>query len=127
MKRLFVVTGTVLILIMLATTISAAVLWSNTSQCLFSFSFNGSTGRTEVEITTTGESCEIDGTIKLYRKVAFIWIKEDEWSDSAIGDYLSISGNFTGVSGTTYKAKLDATVTRNGVTDVISREIEREC
>ncbi len=54
-------------------------------------------------------------------------MKDDEWHDSTYSDDFSFSESFSGTSGRKYKVTLEATVTDNGVTDTISREIERDC
>jgi hypothetical protein len=127
MKRVVSLTGIILVLVILTTTVAASLMWINTNQCLFRFYFTGSTGTIDVDISTKSHPCDIDITVKLYRKVVFIWVKDDEWNDSIYGDELSFSESFTGTVGTKYKVTLEATVTDNGVTDTISRELEGEC
>ena len=126
-KKFLAVIAVILVAVCLAITVSASLMWNLTSWYTHDIIFAGTEGEVLSEIRTDNSQCSIDGTVTLYRKVVFLWIKVDSWSKTTTGRSWFIQEPFTGTIGTKYKAVLSATVSLNGTSDKISDEVEMTC
>ena len=112
----------------LALTVSAAVpepvipRWDNSSGATAYLSFNGNVGTVEAYIVGATGVTNIDATVTLYYKTsAGEWIEiAKDWDYNVNQDSLSISETFIGIRGREHKIVVDATLTKNGVTETVS-------
>lgn len=98
-------------------------LWDNTLSCNPTFFFSGTTAKCSVSIRGESGTTEIDPTITLQKKKASGGFSADtSWEPSASnGDSFYWSDTRPNcISGTDYRLKIVADVTRNGTTETIT-------
>ncbi len=89
--------------------------------------FSGTDGTAIAKIQTNSNSAKITGKLAVYRKVGSGWIFVDHVYDTSANGVLTLHLDFTGTSGTSYKAELTATATLNGVSEPISKTAYQTC
>lgn len=94
---------------------TAEPLWDNISDINNDITFYGSAGKAKATLKGLSGTTEMSGTLKVYKQTARGWAFVASDSDTVTGTLLSLTVDFTGVSGGYYKAVFTVTVTRNGV------------
>lgn len=89
--------------------------------------FSGTDGTAIAKIQTNSNSAKITGKLAVYRKVGSGWIFVDHVYDTSANGVLALHLDFTGTSGTAYKAELTATATLNGDSEPISKTAYQTC
>lgn len=107
-----------LLLAVTPTVISAAVIdpgnqvipyWEYMNSAEVGISFSGTSGTASVTVDRyLGITTSLEATLTVYKKVGNSWVYVTSTSDSSTRN-LNIELDFTGVSGTTYKAVADIT------------------
>ena len=103
--------------------------WTNTSVFTADLTFQGTTGKVNVWIYGRTDVNNIGAEIRLYYKnTSGGWTEiTKNWDYSVNQSWLSISENFTAVAGREYKIEVDATVTMNGYSELISKTATAIC
>lgn len=89
--------------------------------------FSDTDGTAIAKIQTNSNSAKITGKLAVYRKVGSGWIFVDHVYDTSANGVLALHLDFTGTSGTAYKAELTATATLNGDSEPISKTAYQTC
>jgi len=105
----------------------AEPLWDNIFEMENIISFNGTEGTASAELDGKSGTTEVSGSLKVYKETDRGWVFVDSVSDSTDGTYLSLSVDFTGVSGGYYKSVFSVTVTCNGVEETETKTAYAWC
>lgn len=89
--------------------------------------FSDTDGTAIAKIQTNSNSAKITGKLAVYREVGSGWIFVDHVYDTSANGVLALHLDFTGTSGTAYKAELTATATLNGDSEPISKTAYKTC
>lgn len=104
-------------------------MWDNTNTFVAYLTFSGTTG--DITSTIVGKSgvSNITAEVLLYYKNASgSWVKDSrEWDYDVDQMYLTITESFTGVPGREYKIEINATLTKNGVEEDVSKTATGTC
>ena len=91
-------------------------------------SFDGNSGTAEVFIKADADTDNITATMTLYRlNNAGAWIEQMSWDYDVDASALSAVETFNGASGREYMLELTATVTKDGVSNSITRTVYEFC
>lgn len=90
-------------------------LWDNISSMKNTITFEGTEGTARGTLRGEAGTTEMTGSLKVYKETDRGWVFVASDSDSVTGDVMTLSVDFTGVSGGYYKSVFSVTVTRNGV------------
>lgn len=90
-------------------------LWDNIRNMENTITFDGTEGTANAELDGKSGTTVISGSLKVYKQTDRGWVFVASDSDSNDGTYLSLSVDFSGVSGGYYKSVFSVTVTRNGM------------
>lgn len=103
--------------------------WTNTSVVSASLNFVGTTGNVDVSITGKTGVTNITAEIKLYYKTAAgTWDEYPQgWTYNVDQQVLVVNETFTGLRGCEYKIELEATVTKDGYGEVITKTATDTC
>lgn len=103
--------------------------WTNTNSVTAFLDFTGSTGYVTVAIMGDTGVSNITAEIKLYVKnTAGTWTDLNvDWTYDVDQQYLSVGETFTGVAGLEYMMVLNATVTKDGYGEPISKSSTDVC
>lgn len=102
-------------------------LWDNAQVVDVQIDFSGTKGSAAAKMREDSLSAKITGKLAVYRKVGSGWIFVDHVYDTSTNGILALHLDFTGTSGTSYKAELTATATLNGVSEPISKTTYQTC
>lgn len=102
-------------------------LWDNIRDMRNTITFDGTEGTANAELDGKSGTTEISGSLKVYKETDRGWVFVASDSDSNDGTYLSLSVDFTGVSGGYYKSVFSVTVTRNGVEETETKTAYAWC
>lgn len=104
-------------------------MWDNANTFVAYLTFSGTTG--DIVSTIMGKTgvSNITAEVKLYYKNSSgSWVKDSrEWNYDVDQMYLAITESFTGVPGREYKIEINATLTKNGVEEDISKSATGTC
>lgn len=89
--------------------------------------FDGTEGTAWATLEGKNGTTEITGSLNVYKETDRGWVFVASDSDSTAGNYLSLSVDFTGVSGGYYKSVFSVTVTRNGVDETETKTTYATC
>ncbi len=124
MKRFFtVVYATILAALMCGSVFSALPVdftpqWTNISLMTSDITFDGNDGNASAYVNAKSGATKVEGTLTVYRQSGSSWVYVDSTSDSTTTrTYLTISVDFTAISGTYYKSVFTVNVTRNGIVE----------
>lgn len=126
-KKLSVIIVSIILVISLCVSIQASeslLRWQNIFEVFGgNISFSGNSGSYYVDIIGNTGVEKITATVTLYFKNSSgNWVEIPMgWSYETESDELTINESFTGVSGRTYKAVLNATVSDNGYDEPVSK------
>lgn len=126
-KRIMALAIVVIMAVVMCCSIQAAegaLMWENISYCYGgNLDFSGRSGNYYIEIYGQSGVEMITATVTLYFKNSSgVWVEMPmDWSYSVESDELIIDEDFTGVSGRQYKAVLDATVTKDGYDEPLTK------
>lgn len=103
--------------------------WTNIRTVTSGITFNGTTGSFTASIIGVNGTSKITASAKLYYKNSSgTWIEiPKSWSYSENSDTMVIYETFTGTSGVEYKVVLDATVTKDGYDEPVSKPSTATC
>lgn len=104
-------------------------MWDNTNTFTAYLVFSGTTGNITSTIMGKSGVSNITAEVKLYYKNSYgSWIKDSrEWNYDVDQMYLTIRESFSGVPGREYKIEINATLTKNGVEEDISKTATAIC
>ncbi len=91
------------------------------------FTFDGTEGIVRAEFDGDSGTTEVSGSLKVYKETDRGWVFVASDSDSVTGDSMTLSVEFTGVSGGYYKSVFSVTVTRNGVEETETKTAYAWC
>ena len=126
-KRIAVFMCILMVAMCLCVALNAAenvLLWENIDDVYGgNLVFSGRAGNYYIEIYGQSGVEMITATVTLYFKNSSgVWVEMPmDWSYSVESDELIIDEDFTGVSGRQYKAVLDATVTKDGYDEPLTK------
>ncbi len=90
-------------------------LWVNIRDMRNPITFVGTAGNASGILMGESGTTEMTGSLKVYKETDRGWVFVASDSDSVTGTSMTLSVDFTGVSGGYYKSVFSVTVTRNGV------------
>lgn len=94
--------------------------WTNTESISSSLTFSGTTANCGARIVGMSGTTRISATFTLQRRVNGTWVTIKTWTESSSSNTLNFSGTHTVTKGFTYRLSVNATVTRNGVSETVS-------
>lgn len=102
-------------------------LWDNAQVVDVQIDFSGTKGSAAAKMREDSLSAKFTGKLAVYRKAGSGWIFVDHVYDTSANGVLALHLDFTGTSGTAYKAELTATATLNGDSEPISKTAYQTC
>lgn len=102
-------------------------LWDNIMDMRNTITFDGTEGTVRATLNGKSGTTEITGNLKVYKETDRGWMFVASDSDSVTGTSLSLSVDFTGVSGGYYKSVFTVTVTRNGIDETETKTTYAWC
>jgi len=102
-------------------------LWDNIRNMDNPITFDGTEGTARATLNGKSGTTEITGILKVYKETDRGWVFVASDSDSVTGDSMTLSVEFTGVSGGYYKSVFSVTVTRNGVEETETKTTYAYC
>ncbi len=134
MKKIIAIIITAVLLVSFGLSANAVVpenevmpLWENTSSVINAMGFNGTTGT--VSCSIVGDSgTTITAIVRVYRQTEIGgWTYIGGKRASSDTRWLDFSMTYGAIEGFQYKAVLEATVTKNGVDEVITKTSYKTC
>ena len=102
-------------------------LWDNIRNMENTITFDGTEGTARAELDGKSGTTGISGSLKVYKETDRGWVFVASDSDSVTGTSMTLSVDFTGVSGGYYKSVFSVTVTRNGVEETETKTTYAWC
>lgn len=92
--------------------------WNIISLMTSSITFDEHAGNASAYINAKNGASKVEGTLTVYKQSGSSWVYIDSTSDSTTTrTYLTLSVDFTGISGVYYKSVFTVSVTRNGIVE----------
>ena len=135
MKKIIAIILSAVMLVSYGLSVNAAVIpeteitpmWENTSSMANSMGFNGTTGIVECEILGDAGTT-VSAIVRVYRQTEVGgWTYIGGKRASSDTRSLIFSMTYGAIKGFQYKAVLEATVTKNGVDEVITKTSYKTC
>lgn len=103
-------------------------MWTNTSMLNIAIDFpEEGYGFSECVVSGKTGVTKIVIEIVVYKRVLFSWVQVAQKQETINSNVALSSCQFTPVEGATYKSTYKITVTKNGVDEVIEKEMTRVC
>jgi len=102
-------------------------LWDNIMDMRNTITFDGTEGTARGTLWGEDGTTEMSGSLKVYKETDRGWVFVASDSDSVTGDSMTLSVEFTGVSGGYYKSVFSVTVTRNGIEETETKTTYATC
>ncbi len=102
-------------------------MWVNIASINSLISFSGTSGNASATVIGRKGTTAISGTLTVYKQVGSNWVYVDSVSGTSSTLKLDLGVDFTGISGTYYKAVFEVVVTRNGIDEPETKTSYETC